>query len=316
MIQQPSLPPPALPGDRVGIAALSGPVRASRLRRGVRALRQLGFEPVEASNLRVRKGLFAGDEPTRLAAFYELVTDPEVRVIFFARGGYGVHRLLDRLDWELLARHPKAYVGYSDLTPFLLQVVTRLGWVAFHGPMVAADLARGLLTMESRSLLEALAGSYPTAIPLGPCRGEEATEGPILGGCLSLLTSLLGTPFAPDLESALLFVEDLNEPAYRLDRMLTHLRLSGNLQHLKGLMVGHLVSGGEGGRKSPGAETPLRARVRDLADSFEWPLAFGLRTGHASPNLTVPLGLRGRLDPLRRRLEIFGAPQLGRDHRG
>ncbi len=315
MIQQPSLPPPVFPGDRVGIAALSGPVKASRLRRGARALRGLGFEPVEASNLRTRKGLFAGDEPTRLAAFYELVADPTVRAIFFARGGYGVPRLLDLLDWELLARYPKAYVGYSDLTPFLLQVVSRLGWVSFHGPMVAADLARGLLPMERSSLLAALAGRYPAKLSLGPCRGREAAEGPILGGCLSLLTALLGTPFAPDLDSALLFFEDLHEPPYRLDRMLTHLRLSGNLQHLKGLMVGHLVAGREGGRKAPGAERPLRARVRELADSFEWPLAFGLRTGHASPNLTVPLGLQGRLDPLRRRLEILGAPQIGRDHR-
>lgn len=244
------LPPPVRPGDRVGVAALSGPVDPDRLERGLAALAGLGFEPVPAANLGEREGLFAGGDRRRLDAFHELAADPSLKAIVFARGGHGVTRLLPAIDWDLLAAHPRAYVGYSDLTPFLLAVPARLGLVAFHGPMVAADLARGLSGEESASLLAALAGDYPRAYPLAGVRGgapgdaDGATEGaepagPLLGGCLSLLTALIGTPYQPDLAGSVLFWEDVAEPLYRLDRMLTHLRLSDSLTGIRAMVVGH-----------------------------------------------------------------------------
>src|SRR5206468_4041681 len=147
----PVLPPPAGPGDRVGVAALSGPVDPERLARGLAALRALGLEPVVADNILSRRGLFAGGDAERLAGF--------------ARGGHGVLRLLPGIDWELLGRRPRAYVGFSDLTPFLLGVVQRLGLVAFHGPTVAADLARGMPPEDAASLLGALAGRFPVSHP-------------------------------------------------------------------------------------------------------------------------------------------------------
>lgn len=267
MISRPVLPPPLRPGDRVGVAALSGPVDPERLASGVEALRSFGYEPVEASNLRSTAGLFAGADSERLDAFHRLAADPTVRAILFARGGYGVLRLLPEIDWELLARNPRAYVGYSDLTPFLLQVVSRLGLIAFHGPMVAADLARGLETAERASLEAALAGEIAGEIPLASCSGSAAGEGPLLGGCLSLLISTLGTTFAPDLEAAILFFEDVNEPPFRLDRMLTHLRLSGSLSGLEGMIAGHLTCGSPGdSRTGPSGEEFFR----ELAAGFAW----------------------------------------------
>ncbi|HEX6864125.1 MAG TPA: LD-carboxypeptidase, partial [Thermoanaerobaculia bacterium] len=137
MIRPVHLPPPAGPGDRVGVAALSGPVDPAKLEAGISALRGLGFEPVLADNLLSRQGFLAGTDAERLAAFHRLVADPSLTAIFFSRGGYGLMRLLPALDWDLLARHPRAYVGYSDLTPFLLGLVERLGLVSFHGPLVA-----------------------------------------------------------------------------------------------------------------------------------------------------------------------------------
>jgi muramoyltetrapeptide carboxypeptidase len=279
----------------VGVAALSGPVDPGRLEAGLAALRRLGFEPVLAANLRSRDGLFAGGDAERLDAFHRLAADPDLPAIFFARGGHGLLRVLPALDWELLRRFPRAYVGYSDLTPFLLEVVRRLGLVAFHGPMVAADLARGLAPEEEESLLAALAGRYPAAQPFSHWLREPAAgqaSGPLLGGCLSLLTSTLGTPFAPDLEGALLFWEDLNEPAYWVDRMLTHLGLSGNLANIAGMIVGHLGDG-----QGPGGEPPdWPAVVGGSVAGFPWPLAWGLESGHIAPNRTLPLGLPARLE--------------------
>ncbi|MEE8523912.1 MAG: LD-carboxypeptidase [Thermoanaerobaculia bacterium] len=317
MKSPPRLPPPLRPGDRVGVAALSGPVDADRLAAGVDALASLGYRPVEAANLRSRTGLFAGGDDERLDAFHQLAADPEVRAIVFARGGWGVLRILPRIDWDLLACHPRAYVGYSDLTPFLLQVVARLGLVAFHGPMVAADLARGLAADERTSLMAALGGAVATTHDLGWCAGGEAAEGALIGGCLSLLTSTLGTAFAPDLEDAILFFEDVDEPPYRVDRMLTHLRLSGSLSSLQGMIAGHLtcdipVGPTPAGRTpvprnvhAPAAEPSNEDLVRELAGGVDWPVAWGLCAGHSSPNLTLPLGARVRLDPGRRTLEVL-----------
>lgn len=290
MIEPVQLPPPAGPGDRVGVAALSGPVRPERLEAGLAALRRLGFEPVVADNVRSRQGFFAGSDAERLAAFHRLAADPDLPAILFARGGHGLLRVLPGLDWDLLRRHPRAYVGYSDLTPFLLEVVRRLRLAAFHGPMVAADLARGLTPGEEESLLGALAGRYPVEQPFTARLRPGEAAGPLLGGCLSLLTGTLGTPYFPDLEGALLVWEDVNEPPYRVDRMLTHLGLSGNLAGIVGMIVGHL------GGDSETEPVDWPALVTEALPGFSRPLAWGLESGHFQPNRTLPLGLAARLE--------------------
>lgn len=287
-------PPPAGPGDRVGVAALSGPVDPERLELGLSTLRRLGFEPVVARNVLSRHGFFAGDDAERLAAFHELAADPSLRAIFFSRGGHGVLRLLPGIDWELLRRYPRAYIGFSDLTPFLLGVVSRLRLAAFHGPMVAADLARPDFAPEDeRSLLTALAAEGPQTLPCARFLRSGEAAGPLLGGCLSLLTGTLGTPYFPDLAGSILFWEDVNEAPYRIDRMLTHLKLSGNLAAIKGMVVGH-VDSQQGSSASEEAEL---ARVALDSAGEHGPLAWGLPAGHWSPNRTLPLGVRGRLDP-------------------
>jgi muramoyltetrapeptide carboxypeptidase len=280
------------PGDRVGVAALSGPVDPARLQAGLAALRRLGFEPVLADNALSRAGLFAGTDAERLAGFHRLAADPDLPAILFTRGGHGLLRLLPHLDWDLLARRPRAYMGYSDLTPFLQEVVRRLGLVAFHGPLVGGELARGLAPVEEESFLGALAGRYPTEMPCAvpPLRPGTA-RGPLLGGCLSLLTATLGTPWAPDLEGGVVFFEDVNEPPYRVDRMLTHLGLSGNLANIAGMIVGHLGETQEPGRDP--VDWP--SRIAESLAGFPWPLAWGLESGHVPLNRTLPVGMSARL---------------------
>lgn len=308
MIRHAMLPPPVRPGDRVGVAALSGPIDPERLDAGIEALRGLGFEPVPASNLDRRHELFAGDDEERLDAFHALAADESIAAIVFARGGWGVNRLLDRLDWTLIGRRPRAYVGYSDLTPFLLQVVERLGWISFHGPMVAADLYRGLDRDEETSFLGALAGRFPANVPVDRVPDGEIVEGPLLGGCLSLLTSLVGTPYFPDLDQALLLIEDLNEPPYRVDRMLTHLRLSGTLTRIRGLIAGHLRGAHEPPKRAEiTPESVVAAQARQGSFSF----ASGLPAGHDRPNWTLPLGAWARLDTATGTLSV-GLPEPSR----
>ncbi len=303
-------PPPLRPGDRVGVAALSGPVDPERLAAGLAQLRALGFEPVLAGNLLSRhRELFAGEDVARLVSFHELVADDSLKAIFFARGGWGVSRLLPALDWELLGRHPRAYIGYSDLTPFLLGLVARCDLVAFHGPMVAADFARGLSPAELETVLGALGDAPSLTYALqgfedsAPGALAEVVEGPFLGGCLSLLASSAGTPWAIDLSGALLFLEDVAEPAYRIDRMLTQLRQSGSLSSIRAIIVGHLTAlGGH----LPAATEPeaLLDVFREHAAALGVPLAWGLEAGHDAPNLTLPLGVFARLDPASRRLTL------------
>lgn len=302
-VAQPALPPPVLPGDRVGVAALSGTIRPERLNAGLAALEGLGFEVVRAQNLLSCCEIFAGTDEERLAGFHELAADPSLKAIFFARGGHGVLRILPDIDWDLLASHPRAYMGYSDLTPFLLHVVERLGLVAFHGPMVAADLARGQTEAEMQSFLDALAGRYPVSMEVEPGPGPTR-EGPLLGGCLSLLNDTLGTPWANNFSNAILFVEEIDEPFYRFDRMLTHLRLSDNLAGIQGLVSGYLIGvDGADITERHGTERS-RARLGELAALAEAPYVWGLEAGHIGPNLTLPLGIHARLEPQHGRLVL------------
>lgn len=288
----------------MGVAALSGPVDQDRLEQGLDGLRRLGFEPVTAANVGVRRGFFAGGDEDRLAAFHELAADPQVSAIVFARGGHGVMRLLSRLDWEVLARRPRAYLGYSDLTPFLLEVVRRLGIVAFHGPMAAVEVARGLTDDEAGQLLACLVGE-PPPVPIDPMGGEPGVPGPLLGGCLSLLTATLGTPFAPRLDGAVLFWEDVAEPLYRVDRMLTQLRLAGALAGIRGMVVGQSVAG-----RDAAVPDLLRELLVDLRGAEDWPIAVGCASGHSTPNLTLPLGATAELDMEGGRL-LLGSSSAG-----
>ncbi len=294
------LPPPIGPGDRVGIAALSGPVAPEALERGLAEIERLGFRPVPADNLASRYGLFAGSDDDRLAAFHRLARRSDLGAIFFVRGGHGVLRLLEKIDWPLLSRFPRFYVGYSDLTPFLNAIVDKLSLVAVHGPMVAVEMARGLMPTERDSLMEVLRGDLPMTRRFRARLVAGEGEGSLVGGCLSMLVATLGTAFAPRLDDRILFFEDVNEPPYRIDRMLTQLRLSGTLEGVRAVVVGgSLPLGDESGPEGEGC-------ARELLSALGAPVIAGLASGHESPNLALPLGLKASIHGEDMRL-IFGS---------
>lgn len=271
----------------MGVAALSGPVDPARLERGVAALRRLGWRVECAANASSRHGLFAGSDEERLEGLHRLAADDAIAAILFARGGHGALRLLPRIDWDLLGRRPRWFVGYSDLTPLLHGVVSRLGWVALHGPVVAAEPD----AEEMASLETAMAGSGPTELELAGTAGDwEEETAPLLGGCLSLLAATEGTAWALDPAGAVLFLEDVDEPLYRFDRMLQQLRLAGRLATVRGVVLGSLGRPG-------GGEHPPQAVVELVRQAAEWeiPVAWGCPCGHRRPNRTLPLGAPARV---------------------
>jgi muramoyltetrapeptide carboxypeptidase len=293
-------PPAVEPGDVIGVAALSSAADRDPLEAGLIQLEALGFAVRRARNLGSEWEGFAGRDQERLDGFHELVASPEVKAIVFARGGHGLLRVLPGVDWDLLARHPKAYVGYSDLVPLLLEIVTRLGLICFHGPMVASDLSTPIDVAERESFLSALGGRIGRSLPCECAQDATPIEGPLLGGCLAMMAATLGTRWSPRLDGSILFLEDVHEPLYRLDRMLTQLQLSGKLRRVKGMILGHLAAEPDAGQavETVGDDgLGARLRERSLQGAARRILAWNVPSGHGRPNLTLPLGAIARLDP-------------------
>jgi muramoyltetrapeptide carboxypeptidase len=284
-------PPRLKPGATIGVAAISGPVDESRLDAGLEGLRSRGYRVVEASNLRRRDGFLAGTDGERAAGYRELVRDPSVDAIFFARGGYGASRILARLDPGEIRANPKIHLGGSDVTALFAYITTHAPLVTFYGPLVAVQLAGGgFLDWE-----EVLSGAPPelhSVQPddvIRPGRGE----GPIVGGCLSLLASLCGTPEAVGGPGHILFWEDVGEEIYRLDRMLTQLERSGTFDGLQAMLIGSVAPGRREGMESP---DEIRAWLRRRFAEVPFPAAMGFPAGHLASTRTIPLGARARVD--------------------
>jgi len=292
--------PPALsPGATIGVAAVSGPVDETRLDRGLAALQSKGYRVREASNLRARDGFLAGSDEARARGYRELMEDPSVDAVFFARGGYGSSRILRWLDPAGL-RWPKIHLGSSDLTALFSFLLRQCGLATFYGPMVAVDL--GDLAAPRMDWEEVLSGATPEPHRFG---AEDVltpgrAEGPLVGGCLSLLASVCGTPEALDARGAILFWEDIDEDTYRLDRLLTQLERSDTLNGLRGMVIGSVTPGGR--TDSP---DQIREYLRRRFRQAPYPVAMNLPAGHCRGPRTLPLGTRVRLD-LETELETEG----------
>jgi muramoyltetrapeptide carboxypeptidase len=277
----------------VRVVAPSGPIDQEVLERGLAVLREdFGLEPRLRPDVTARRGYLAGDDARRLAEWREAAADLEAKAIFCARGGYGAMRLLQRLEPPRLLHPPKWVVGYSDTTA-LHAALNRAGLVTVHGPMVY-QLPR--LTPEAKEHLRAVlfgrgSAAPPAAGALPPgagCVGSGVirpgrASGTLLGGSLTLLAHLCGTQWLPRMTGAILFLEDVNEKPYQLDRYLTQLRISGALDGVRGVCVGHLVGCDDGDER--GVDV-----VRELVRALGVPAIEGIQAGHDNANLALPLG--------------------------
>ena len=285
----PLIKPPRLrPGDLIGIISPAGPVDESELKPDLELLESSGFRIHIAPHVYDRQGYLAGDDEARLSDLHGMFQDRKTKAIFCARGGYGTLRLLDKIDYDLIRENPKIIVGYSDITALLMAINKKTGLITFHGPMV-----RGLSALHDNSresLFRLISSNQP--VSFSPMAGNPLivgrATGPLIGGNLSLICHLIGTPFLPSLEGSLLFIEDKGEPLYRIDRMLTHLALAGQLKGIAGLIGGEFIKCGD-----PSAVDDL---LNTAASELEIPLITGFPIGHGLKNTALPLGIPARLD--------------------
>jgi muramoyltetrapeptide carboxypeptidase len=282
------IPPFLEPGDTIGIATPASTYDRDPFEAGLAILRQWGY-PLQLGRRGIRKKRYlAGSDAERAEELMDLFQDPAIKAILCARGGYGAMRLLDRLDFPALAKQPKMFIGFSDITVLLLACFHRAKLLTFHGPMVTT-LAR--LTTASRDQFRfTLRGVFLESLALprqGKIKGGRA-QGLLLGGNLTLLAHLIGTPFEPDWDRAILFVEDEGEPGYRIDRLFVHLRLSGVLGRIRGLLLGRL-----GGAELTKKDFEV---IRETFSGLEIPIWQGLPFGHGRQNVTLPVGAPVELD--------------------
>jgi muramoyltetrapeptide carboxypeptidase len=269
-------------------------VDPERLEQGAAGLRALGFEVRIPPGATARDTFNAGTAEHRLRELHALFGDPDVAAIMCARGGAGSSWLLRGLDPSLLRANHKPFIGYSDIT-LLHLYLARLRLVSLHGPMVAHEMASG--SYHRPSLLRALTGEgEPYATEEGELETLRpgAAEGRLRGGCLSLLAAAAGTPWAFEShDETILFVEDVDEPPYRIDRMLFQLRHSGALDGVRGIVFGDML----GCAGDMAADYTLEDVIRRSLSGLDVPIALGLSSGHTrSPHVTLPLGVRARLE--------------------
>jgi len=295
--------PPALrKGDTIGVVSPAAAVERENLERGVGMLVRLGFHVKVSEHALDRCGILAGSDQTRASEIHRFFDDDNVRAIFAARGGYGSGRTLPFIDFERLARTPKIFVGFSDLTFVLNAIVELANLATFHGPVVAMDLAHGVSAAALEQLQRLLAGdtfelSAPEVIRAGVAEGE------VVGGCLSVVVAMLGTRYAPSFAGKILFIEDTGEKAYRIDRMLVHLKQSGALNEVAGIAFGSILPV-EGSAQERAA---IAHFIKEQTCGLRCPVLAGFEAGHGSAHFTIPLGVRARLDSRRGKLSLLEA---------
>ena len=295
------------PGARVALVSPAGPIGPERLERALAMCAQLGFEPVVGRAALRRHGYLAGQDAERAEDLNAVLADPDIDAIWALRGGYGAMRILDVLDFAPLKARPKAYIGFSDNTALHL-ALARAGIVSYHGPHAGGAFPpfteqcfrRVLLSAEPPGVLPVPADTTVVGVSGG------TAEGRLTGGNLSLLAALSGTPYALDCRDAILFLEDVGEPTYRIDRALTQLRLSGVLDGIAGLILGQFTE-----RRPSENDLALEEVLADFAVRLVVPCIAGAPIGHVDENWCLPIGVRARLDAGAGTVEIIEPATAG-----
>ena len=294
-------------GDTVGIIAPSSPPQdPEAIDRAVEALERFGFIPKLADNVRSRRGFLAGSDRERAADVMQMFTDETVKAIICLRGGYGSARLLNLIDYRIIRRHAKIFSGFSDITSLHCAFAKRVNMISMHAPMLngglqAEDVPEFTRASFLRTVMEAkppgsIISNYDkTNISTVRC---GVAEGRLIGGNLSVLCAAIGTPYEPSFKGKILFLEDVNEQPYRLDRMLTQLLNTGLLRHVAGMAVGVNKDCEDDGKEKVIEEYRQSSAdvMAERLQSLGVPVVMGLPFGHVHLNATIPVGANARLD--------------------
>lgn len=280
------------PGGRIAVVAISSPGEPARYDAGIDHLRALGYRAEAAPNLTTRsRSYLAGPDQLRLELINSVLHDSTWDAIVFARGGYGATRILDQIDWAAAAANPRPTIGYSDITAYMHAAWATHRFSTFHGPMVHLDFAAGLEPERQQWFTDALAGAAGLSWRVnGGVITEGRAEGPLFGGCLSLVVAMMGTPLDGWIDDGIFFWEDVDEPTYRIDRMLTQLKLAGRLRRIRGVIIGGLKGCG-----GPG-EGELDEVLNEFFRGRGVPVIREAPFGHHGNNLLLPYGQRVVVD--------------------
>lgn len=294
-------------GDTVGLVTPATYVSSpDEIATAVRTAEYFGLKVKMGANVRKRNGYLGGSIAERAADINAMFADPEVKAIFAIRGGYGSAQILPALDYGLIARHPKIFQGYSDITAMHLAIHQRTGLITFHGPVMLSGFSNYTIDHFRRALFETKpVGAVTNPVESNPLRPNHTlravrggvASGPIVAGNLTLISTTMGTPYEIDTRGKILCLEDVGEEPYAMDRMLTQLRLSGKLDAAAGIVVGECA------RCTPREFRPgfdstfsLGEVVDDILGGLKIPVLAGLTFGHTADQLTLPLGCRATLD--------------------
>ncbi len=288
---------PIKKGDTIGLAAPSASFDDKKLDQGIACLKGLGFQVQVPREIFEKKRYLAGKDSSRAMVVNDLFADPGVQAIMAVRGGYGAMRMLDHLDWELIQTHPKLVMGFSDITALLMALIQRAGIATVHGPNLVSLACADSRTLDS--FVQTI--TTPTAqriIIQGQCLKSGLAKGRLMGGNMATLTHLIGTRFQPDFNGAVLFLEDVGEPAYKIDRMLSQMRMAGLFQGLQGVVTGAF--------ENCENQAYIPEILMELFDGV--PVLMGLPSGHGMPNLSLVMGVPVELDADQGRLQWATAP--------
>jgi len=302
-------PPVLNPGDTIGLVAPASPVDNIQLNKGIAQLRSMGFKISLGNTIRklLSRGFLAAPDKERAEDINMFFKNENINAIFSIGGGYGSLRILPLLDYEEIKLNPKIFVGYSDITALLIAIYQKTGLIVFHGPMIAPDFPN-LTEYTKNYMIKALMKTEPIGDIENPIEGpyirvinEGKAEGEIIGGNLSLIISTLGTPYEIDTKDKILFIEEVNEEPYRIDRMLTQLILSKKLSEAAGIIICEIRNYEQKISKST---LTLEEVIQDRIGSLGIPAIYGLCCGHGPNKITMPIGVRAHLDATQAKLTI------------
>ena len=285
-------------GSKIGVIAPAFQPDPEKLKNGINYLQSINYTVVRGKSLEAKYGYLAGDDQLRVDDIHKMFSDPNISAIICARGGWGCLRLLDMLDYDLIKTNPKAFIGYSDISTLQLAFWSQIQMPSLSGPMVAVEMSR---TMESftENLLWAQINNTESSYVLQydsdvtKTWNDGKAEGTLLGGCLSMVAHLLGTPYSPDYSGCILFLEDVGEEPYRIDRYLAQLKQAGIFDKINGLILGNFIEPDINIQKN---SFTIKEVLGQYFNNANYPVLYNFPYGHGDIKFTMPVGTNATID--------------------
>lgn len=297
-------------GDLIGIISpASTPDNLEKINEGVKYLEKLGYKVIVGKNVGKYRGYLAGNDDERLSDLHLMFANKNVKAIFCVRGGYGTIRLLEKIDYKLIKRNPKIFVGYSDITALQLAIFRKTGLITFSGPMVAVDFTGEVNHYTEEIFWRMITSTKKFGKLTNPenekisCLTKGKASGLLIGGNLSLLASLIGTPYLPDLKNSILFLEDIDEKPYRIDRYFAQMKLSKIFENISGIILCNFTDCEETDLTKKSLS--LNDVIGDYFEKLNKPVLYNLIYGHINPKNSIPIGVKASIDCSKGSIEIL-----------